>query len=186
MKKKDESKKITILLFIIIGILVFDTIILLVKSDVIKSNSTETKETDTQEEEDTSYDVSSFESISPEKFMEFTKDSDTKVVYLGRSTCAYCIKFLPNLKKAQVELGYQTYYVDITEYDENSKNYNDMVNLINGKTEDYNNANGTDYDSIYGYTPTVVLLNKDGIKDIWIGYNDYDSFKEFLNKNDIK
>ena len=48
------------------------------------------------------------------------------------------------------------------------------------------NKNNTNYEAIYGYTPLVVLLNKDGIKDISVGYSDYDTFKEFLNNNDIK
>ena len=188
MKKTNETKKIIFLLYIILGVLIFNSIILLVKTDIIKSNSTkiEEKETSKNDNEDDSYDVSSFKSINPEKFMEFTSSNDTKVVYLGRSTCGYCVKFLPNLKKAQEELGYQTYYVDITKYDEDTKNYTEMVNLINDYKDTYNSKNNTNYEAIYGYTPLVVLLNKDGIKDISVGYSDYDTFKEFLNNNDIK
>ena len=183
-KKNKNEKKIMICLYIIIALLVLNTIVLLAKTGIIKSTSSNNN-TQVSEEENADYDVSDFEEIDAEEFMDLSKKDDTSVIYLGRSTCAYCVKFLPSLKKAQEELGYKTYYVDITKYDSSSDGYEDMTNLINSMTESYNNKNQTDYESIYGYTPTVAILSGGSIKDIWVGYGEYDTFKNFLNENGI-
>ncbi len=188
MKNKQDAnkneKKILICLYIIIILLIFNTIVLFAKTGIIKSNAN--NETTENESENLDYDVSDFEEIDASKFMDLSKQNSTSVVYLGRSTCAYCVQFLPTLKKAQEELNYKTYYVDITKYDSSSSGYDDMTNLINSMTEKYNEENDTEYDSIYGYTPTVAILSDGNIKDIWVGYGEYDSFKTFLNENGIK
>ena len=36
------------------------------------------------------------------------------MIYIGRSTCGYCVQFVPVLTQVQKELGgYTTYYIDI-------------------------------------------------------------------------
>ncbi len=176
-------KKILICLYILIGLAAICTITYIARITSSNSKSTNTAETT---EENSEYDVSMFESIDPDDFMDLVDSDETKVVYLGRSTCGYCIQFLPTLQKAQEKIGYKTYYVDIANIETSSDDYNDMVNLINGMKDKYNKDNDTEYDSLYGYTPTIALLKDGAIQNIWIGYSDYDSFTAWLSENGIK
>ncbi len=176
-------KKILICLYILIALATICTVTYIVR--VTTNGSNKTNETLTTEENE-DYDVSMFKSIEPKEFIKLTKSEDTKVVYFGRSTCGYCVKFLPNLQKAQEELGYKTYYVDIANIETSSDEYNDMLSLIDGMAEKYNKDNGTDYESLYGYTPTIALVKDGKIQNIWIGYSEYDAFISWLNENGVK
>lgn len=183
LELKNNNKIIT-LMYIIIALLAINTIILLI-SNLHVSKDTTSKETNTEVKEP-EYDVSMFNTIDPDKFLDLVDGEKASVIYLGRSTCGYCVKFLPTLQKAQKEVGYKTNYVDIENIDQTSKSFEKMVNLIDGMSEKYNEKNGTDYESLYGYTPTVVVVKNGKIKDIWIGYAEYDAYVNWLKENGIK
>ena len=60
-----------------------------------KSNSNSTTKKTTTTTEDGEYDVSEFETLTTSELIDKITDGGTQVVYIGRSTCGYCAKFLP-------------------------------------------------------------------------------------------
>ena len=121
-------------------------------------------------EENTEYDVSMFTSIDVDGVVDAFKSSEMKVIYMGRSTCGYCVQFLPNLQKAQEEYGYETLYLDISTVD--SDGQSKIVDL----DKDF-------FEENYGATPTVLLVKDNKIVDSHVGYSEYDDYAKFLEKN---
>jgi len=188
MKKEGlELKRIAILLYIIIGLLTLNTVFVIINGSGTRSSSGSSGET---LEETTDYDVSMFESIDEKGFMKTIKSSDTQVIFFGRSSCGYCVEFLPTLRQAQEDLGITTYYVDIEAVDTTSEDYKSMVSMIDAMTEAFNKEHGyTDdyaYEYLYGYTPLVVIAKDGKIVDIQVGYSDYDTYVALLKENGIK
>lgn len=138
--------------------------------NILKNSNVTTQ----QKEEETEYDVSMFESITTDKFIDLYNKDEKSLIYLGRSTCGFCIKFLPNLQKAQKEYGYKTYYLDITTV--NDKGMKKIQKLDKFLKENY------------GYTPMVLVVKKGKIlnKKVnnydGIGYTEYKTFEKFLTK----
>ncbi|HOP65774.1 MAG TPA: thioredoxin family protein [Bacilli bacterium] len=182
--KEKETKKLFVLLYIILGLLVINTCF------VVFDNGTSTSNNKEEEEEPSEYDVSSFTAIDESEFLDVADKSSIQVVYLGRSSCGYCQKFLPTLKEAQEKLDYTTYYVDITTVDTTSDDYTTMTTMINNMTDKFNETYGytgdNAYTYLYGYTPMVVLVKDGKIVDIWVGYSTYDTFASWLSSNGIK
>ena len=159
-------KKILICSYIIIGLLILNTIILICKGNISTPNLDETTT-----ENNTEYDVSMMESVDLDKMLnDVFKREDIQVVYMGRSTCSHCVSFLPILQKAQEEYDYETLYLDISTVD--SDGQSKIVNL----DEEFFNEN-------YGATPTVLLFKDNKIVDSHIGYSEYDDYASFLEKN---
>ena len=110
MEKKNSKAQdnyteiLTKIFYVLIAIAVLVAANLFV--NIIKNGST-TKADDTEEESDTTseYDVSMFTEKTTTEAVESIKKGDTEVVYIGRSTCGYCVKFLPILQQAQKESG---------------------------------------------------------------------------------
>ena len=139
-----------------------------IKALVKAETKEETKTDDT--EENTEYDVSMFTSIDVDGVVDAFKSSEMKVIYMGRSTCGYCVQFLPNLQKAQEEYGYETLYLDISTVD--SDGQSKIVDL----DKDF-------FEENYGATPTVLLVKDNKIVDSHVGYSEYDDYAKFLEKN---
>ena len=137
-----------------------------------KSNSNSTTKKTTTTTEDGEYDVSEFETLTTSELIDKIKDGGTQVVYIGRSTCGYCVKFLPIMKEAQNDLGFKTIYVNLEEISE------DDANTL------------YEYDSFieenFGYTP-MVLVFKDGkfVKGT-VGYTELDEYESFLKSVGIE
>ena len=183
MKDNVILNKLLVCAYVIIALLTINTFVLIVSNvDTKKSTASTTTTTEKNDE----YDVSMFNSIDGKGFNKLLKSEKTSVIYLGRSTCGYCVKFLPVLQKAQKEIGYKTNYVDISAVDESSDETTKMINSINAMAETYNKENGTNYDSLYGYTPTVVIVGNGKIKSVWIGYSEYEAYASWLSNNGIK
>ena len=131
-----------------------------------------------EQKEETKYDVSMFKKIDTSKFISLFKGDKKSLIYLGRSTCGYCVKFLPNLQKAQKEYGYKTYYLDITTVDKNEQS---KIQELDTFLKDN-----------YGYTPMVLvvkdgkILNKEVDNYDGVGYTEYKTFEKFLQKLDYK
>ena len=103
------QNKILVCLYIIIGLLCLNTIVLICKGNI----SFSADETSTNETTNSEYDVSMMESVDLDTMLnDVFKRKDIQVVYMGRSTCSHCVAFLPTLQKAQNELGYKTVYLD--------------------------------------------------------------------------
>lgn len=167
---KEETKllkKILACVYVIIALLAIDTIILFVTNvDISTESKTKTTENTGSEE----YDVSMMDTIDMDELMKTFDSKKTQVVYFGRSTCGYCVKFLPSLQKAQKEYGYKTKYVDIT-------TVNDTSELMKKDNEE------KFLEQNYGATPMVILVKDGKMVDTWVGYSEYDEFAQFLEKN---
>jgi len=184
MEKKDV-KRIYVLLYVILGLLVINTCFVLFDNGSSNNNTTKEEEETTDE-----YDVSSFNAMDETEFLATVKKTDLQVIYLGRATCGYCIQFLPTIKAAQEEYGYTTNYVDITAVDTSSSDYTKMTTMINNMTATFNKEHsltGEDaYEYLYGYTPTILITKNNKIVDVWVGYSDYDTFASWLEANGVK
>ena len=164
-------QKILKCVYVIIALLAINTIILLASNVKITADKEKTE----QKEEETvnsDYDVSMMDTINMDKLIDLFDSKNTQVIYLGRSTCGYCIQFLPVLQQAQKDYDYTTKYFDITTAEDG-----DVARLLKyDNDEKFLNEN-------YGATPMVLLVKDGKLKDTWVGYSDYDEFAQFLEKN---
>ena len=177
--------KLINLLKIIIGILIVITVVVVAGTNKIYDNRASTysdssSETNSESENETEeYDVSMFDEIKASDITSKTKKSK-QVIYVGRSTCSWCIKFLPNLQKSQKEYGYKTLYIDIAKIIDFSANsiidqtaYNTMISLTGDDYKDYMDEN-------FGSTPMVLIVEKGKIIGAQTGYSEYDDFVKVL------
>lgn len=178
---KETINKINVCLYIIIGLLSVMLIVQLVTSGVTKKDTTKKDEIAEVE-----YDVSMFNSIDATAFMSLLKDKEPSLIYFGRETCTFCVQFLPVLQQAQTDLGYQMNYIDVTDVDTTTDDFESMIELYDGMLDTYNEKNNSEYEELYGYTPAVLIVQDGKIKDIWIGYGNYDTYVEWLSENGIK
>ena len=94
------------------------------------------------------------------------------VLNIGRSTCGYCVKFLPNLQQAQKDYGYKTIYIDLEQMTaEDQESIKSVDNEENYIAENF------------GYTPMVLVFENGKLKQGWVGYAEYDKFASFLEDN---
>lgn len=160
--------KILICLYALIVILVVNTTIL-----VVKGGSTTAKTTEQEEKSNTEYDVSMFTTVTAENLKEAVSKDEAKIVYVGRSTCGYCVKFLPVLQKAQDEYKYETLYLDITTV--TTTEQQDKIFELDNE-EEFLKQN-------FGGTPMILLMKNGEIVDSWMGYAEYSTYAEWLEKN---
>lgn len=171
VETKDYSEvlnKILICLYALIAILVINTTILLVKDGSTKANTTSNKT-----EENAEYDVSMFTSVTADTLGDAVSSDTAKIVYIGRSTCGYCVQFLPILQQAQTDYGYETLYLDITTV--TTTEQQDKI-LAFDNDEGFLKEN-------FGGTPMVLLMKNGKLVDTWIGYAEYSEYSAWLEKN---
>ena len=177
-------KKILMCAYIIIALIVINTVILICKGNITTGNNSSTST-----EQSSGYDVSMMESVDLNTMLnDVFKRKDIQVVYMGRSTCSHCVSFLPTLQKAQNELNYTTVYLDIEKVDSDSDDFKTFISKLDKKyTMNVNGEDKTDtYGSFYGYTPAVFLYKDGKMIDGKIGELEYDDFVKWLNDNGIK
>lgn len=172
MEIKDNSSKILVCLYIIIALLTLNTIVLVVSN---MSSNESGNSTEPMTDENTEYDVSMFNEITASDLESVAASSDPQVVFIGRSTCGYCVAFLPTVQKAQEEYGYKTNYLDITKI----TSEDDQQKLL---AFDDDNKLITDN---FGSTPMVLILKNGKLVNGTVGYEEYDSFASFLEENGI-
>ena len=181
-ESKAVQNKILVCLYIIIGLLCLNTIILICKGNISSSSS------DTTTENSTEYDVSMMESVDLNTMLnDVFKREDIQVVFMGRSTCSVCVSFLPSLQKAQEELGYKTVYLDIEKVDSDSDEFEEFTSKLDMEyTMTRNGEEVTDtYGSFYGYTPAVFLYQDGKMVDGKIGALDYDELVSWLKEHNV-
>lgn len=164
---EQQIKKLQVCVYIIIVLLLVNTIALFaaVKDPSVKSEET----TETEQEETYEYDVSMFKTIDADGFVSAFNGSEMSVVYFGRATCGYCVQFLPVLQQAQSDYGYTTKYVDIsTVSEEESSKITNLDSFLS---------------NYWGSTPIVVLIKDGKIVDYQLGYTDYSTFAAILENN---
>ena len=100
----EKKVNATLILVVIMAILAIINLSILVSNN---SGQTTTNEDLTPNSTDTSadYDVSEFDEI---KASDLSKESKNKtiVVYIGRSSCGYCVQFVPILKSVQEKYNF--------------------------------------------------------------------------------
>jgi len=160
--------KIVICLIVIIVLLSLNLIVNIVKGGSSSSNTDDTTTT----EELGEYDVSDFNTLSVTDAVAQIEKGKTQVIYIGRSTCGYCVQFLPVLKEAQEKLGYTTTYIDLEQV-----TTDDQEKLV--AYDDYISEN-------FGYTPMVLVFKDGKYVDGWVGYAEYEQFASFLADAGIK
>lgn len=167
----DYTQILTKIFYILIAITVISAANLIV--NIAKNGSVATDSND-ETEENTEYDVSMFTEKTTSEAIESIQKGETEIVYIGRSTCGYCVKFLPVLQQAQKEYGYTTTYIDLTKMSSD-----DRTNLLTLDDEDgYISEN-------FGYTPMVLIFKDGKLSKGWVGYSEYDAFASFLEENGI-
>ena len=126
------------------------------------------------------YDVSDFDEITAK---DISGLKGTNVIYVGRSTCSWCVKMLPNLQQAQKDYKYTTKYIDIAKIIDfsvgsilNQNAYDTMINL-----ETSEEAAGV-MDS-FGSTPMMLIVKDGKIVDSQVGYSEYSIFATLLENN---
>ena len=182
-EKLDKIYKIAIVIVILVAI---NLVITLAGKFSIKSESSTTDTTTTETDE---YDVSSFKTLSLSGVLSlFDNKENTYVVYFGRPTCSACVTFIPTLKSMQEKYGYTTQYLDITNVDTQSddfeklmKKLNKEVTLtVNGETETQ------EFGEFYGYTPMTFIIQKGKFTAGIVGAYSESKFESFLNQYGIK
>ena len=118
------------------------------------------------------YDTSMFTEITIDQFMDLYKKDEKSFVYTGRSTCGYCVAFLPYLQQSVSEYKYTLYYLDI------DKISNDDLTEIAELHKDFS--------STIGATPMVYVMGNKDVEDVNQGYTEYAEYAKFLEKNGIK
>ena len=177
----EKKVNATLILVVIMAILAIINLSILVSNN---SGQTTTNEDLTQTSTDTSadYDVSEFDEI---KASDLSKESKNKtiVVYIGRSSCGYCVQFVPVLKSVQEKYNFTTKYIDIAkiiDYNSSSISDQDAYNLLtNMKT----NSEQKGIMEQFGSTPMTLIIKNNTIVDSIVGATDESTLTKLVEDN---
>lgn len=176
-------EKKTNAIFILVIIL---TILAIINLAFVLNNSAsnETITTDTTEETLGDYDVSEFDEISAADISSLSK-KDTIVVYIGRSTCGYCVQYLPILQEVQEKYDYTTKYIDIAKILDfesstfsvlDQESYDTLINM----------STSEDQEGImdqFGSTPMTLVIKKNKIINSVVGLVDTATLEALLEQS---
>ncbi len=188
MKNNDSQKilnKIFTCSIVIIIILSLNTVILINSSSSFGTNANSDTEGNNQAETNAEYDVSAFTEINAKELANKTKGKNT-VVYIGRSTCSWCVKFVPVLTEATEKYKLNTLYIDIAKIINFSEGGNidqasyDILTKMETTTgfENYMSEN-------FGATPMLLIVKDGKLIDAQTGYTESAALNSFLEKNDF-
>lgn len=177
----EKKVNATLILVVIMAILAIINLSILVSNN---SGQTTTNEDLTPNSTDTSadYDVSEFDEI---KASDLSKESKNKtiVVYIGRSSCGYCVQFVPILKSVQEKYNFTTKYIDIAkiiDYNSSSISDQDAYNLLtNMKT----NSEQKGIMEQFGSTPMTLVIKNNTIVDSIVGATDESTLTKLIEDN---
>jgi len=178
--KKEQNKKVMACLYIIIGLLLINTICHFIVLSKVGEPKT-TSKTETTETTNT-YDVSMFTTLKSSEVTKKIKNGDQFVLFIGQQNCTFCQKMLSTLQKAQSEYKYTTVYLNIANEDISSNDYKEMASLldikktVNGETKEFGE---------FQLTPMLAVISKGKMIDGMIGYNTYENFAKFLENAGI-
>lgn len=176
----DALNGIKIILILILIVFVAYTVIF-----AVSVNGTPADEvTDDHVHEETEvpeYDVSKFNEVDYKGFKKLIESKGTHVIYIGRPTCGYCAMFISTMVEAQEKYGFTTDYFDISRVFNFEKNsvvdqeaYDEM-----SKLNDFMKEN-------FLATPMVLIFKNGKYVDATLGYQDINTYSQFLEKNDFK
>ncbi len=185
---EELETKIKNLTFIVI--LGFVILLMLVIGLYFKGGSntdTKTNNESSSTNNSTEYDVSKMNEVDVDGALELFKDKDVHVLYLGRSTCSACIKFVPVLNEVQEDLGFTVDYLDVATFMNNwSSAKEDLEPLTNKMTVEAtaNGETGTLGELFLenGFTPALVIIKDGKVVDGFFGYRDTDTLSSLLKE----
>ena len=179
------EKKVTAVLWLVVitMIVAILSLIFVISDDTSKSESgtgTDTTETESNSE----YDVSKFTEIKAQDIEDLSKGK-TILVYIGRSTCGYCVQFVPVLKEVQEKHSYTTYYIDIAK----------ILDYTNGGTLDekankimQNLATTEEQKDVmndWGATPMTLVIKNNKVVDSLVGAADAATVETLVKNNGL-
>lgn len=168
---------IKIVLYLILVVLVVNTVLLSVSMNKDTNNNEEQK----IEEEIPEYDVSEFKSINFSDFEKLISLKGTHVIYIGREACSYCAMFIPTMKEAQEKYEFKTNYFDI------SSIFNFTTNtIIDQKAFDKMSTLNDFFEENILATPMIVIYKDGKFVDGTMGYQSLDEYSKFLENNGFK
>lgn len=152
-----DIKKIEKLIYIVIVLLIVNIFATIIKNEESVSEGIQ-------------FDVSMFTNIELSELEEHVKADEYKLLVIGKNNCEYTVQMLPILKKANQIYDYETLYLDQRNITDNNKElllkYDDNEKFI----EKYIDS-----------TPFIIVFKNNQMVDTWVGYQDYNTFEEFLN-----
>lgn len=188
MDKKD-MKRLFVIQYIIIGLLVVLCLFLVFDRKNVETNN---KQTETTKND---YDISMMNEVSVSDVLNMFEDEKTYVLYIGRETCGVCKTVLPNLQSAQENLNYTTQYLDITKADRDSSDWAKLETLLDVKTTiNVTNSDGENeaktesygyFIGTYGYTPTLIIIDNNKMVAGHIGNISLEELESWLSTNGI-
>ena len=184
----EQKLNIILVLVAIMTVVAVVTMFVVIFKDGGSSKKNTTSETKTEEKDETpsyEYDVSKFKEISAAD-IESESKGKTILLYIGRSTCGYCVQFVPILQQVQEAHNYTTYYLDIAKiYDYqngvvlDSKAESTMLNL---KTNDAQKGVMNNF----GSTPMTLVIKNGKVVDSLIGYVDAGTLEDLVTSNGLE
>lgn len=166
-------KEIKILLVAVVVLLVFICVVTLVTNKKIVStysggpgNTGGNNGGNNQDEIE--YDVSSFIEVNADELLELYDKEGYYLIYTGRSTCGYCVMYVPVLKEIQEKYDIDVYYLDITKVTQDD--YDKLTKVENLLTENF------------GTTPLTMVYKDGKYVDGTVGYVEASVLEELLNK----
>ena len=168
------------------GLAVVITIIsVLILIFILADGTEKAGNTDSQSGEPTEvsadYDVSAFKEI---KAQDIKKESKGKnmLIYVGRSSCGYCVQYVPVLTQVQEKSKkYQTYYIDIAKILDFSSAAGGILdqeanNIMQQLDKEFMESN-------WGATPLTLVVKDSKLVDSIVGYVDADTLEALIKKN---
>ena len=126
------------------------------------------------------YDVSEFKEI---KAQDIKKESKGKniLIYVGRSTCGYCVQYVPVLKEVQSKHKYKTYYIDIAKILNFESSTGGILddeanNIMQNLDKEFMKEN-------WGATPLTLVVKDSKIVDSIVGYVPAESLETLVKNN---
>lgn len=180
-EKLDKLYKLVIVALILIGVLFIIVIANMFKGDSTNNNNNTPAENST-------YDISSFNTLDLKGVLDLFDTKKTYVVFFGRPTCSACVKFLPTLKKMQEKYQFITQNLDITGVDAQSSDFEKLMKKLSKKVTLTVNGEKTtkEFGDFYGYTPMVFIIKDGKFVDGFVGAYSESNYEKFLNNNGIK
>ena len=180
------EKKVTAVLWLVVitMIVAILSLIFVISDDSSKAKSNEGAET-TETETNSEYDVSKVKEVKAQDLKKESKDK-TILVYIGRSTCGYCVQFVPVLKEVQEKHSYTTYYIDIAKI----LDYTGGTGALDKEADEIMQKFATsdsqkDVMKDWGATPMTLVIKNNKIVDSLVGATDAATLEKMVKNNGL-
>ena len=168
-------------LTVVITILLVLILIFVLAGDTSTKTNTDSDD-ETQETTSADYDVSAFKEISAQDIKKASKGKSI-LIYVGRSSCGYCVQYVPILKEIQEKYNsYTTYYIDIAKI----LDFSGTGGILDEEADEIMLNLDKDFmDSNWGATPLTLLVKDSKLVDSIVGYVDASSLETFVKTNKL-